>query len=294
MISKSDHQSWYIRRLSPSWRLLLPALVLVVGFFLPARVGGFMDNQFIFFPERELIITPAGVGLPFREVFFPAEDGVLLHGWLVPGEPGKPLVLFFHGNAGNISHRVENLELLHRLGVSVFIVSYRGYGRSEGRASEEGTYRDARGALNWLRSDGWETSQMVYFGRSLGAAVAVQLALEAPPAGLILETPFTSIAAMGRHHNPILYLLLGWTLNARYDSLAKIEHIRAPLLIFQGDRDTIAPEEMARRLFAQANEPKTFFLIPGAGHNDTYVKGGARYWKEWERFLDELFPAGKK
>jgi uncharacterized protein len=273
---------------SPSWRLLLPGLVLMAGFFLPGKAGGVMEHQFIFFPDPELILTPADAGLPFREVRFAATDGTSLHGWLVPGNPDQPLVLFFHGNAGNISHRVDNLARLHRLGVSVFIFDYRGYGHSEGRASEEGTYADARGALKWLQKEGWPASKLIYFGRSLGAAVAVQLALEAPPAGLVLETPFTSIAAMGRHHNPILYLLLGWTLNARYDNLSKIDAIKAPLLIFQGDRDTIVPENMARRLFQRANEPKTFHLIRGAGHNDTYERGGAAYWQRWRDFLDAV------
>jgi uncharacterized protein len=273
---------------SPSWRLLLPGLVLMVGFFLPGKAGGVMEHRFIFFPDQQLILTPADLRLPFREVRFSAADGVALHGWLIPGAADQPLVLFFHGNAGNISHRVENLALLHRLGLSVFIFDYRGYGLSEGQASEAGTYADARGALHWLQGEGWPPERTIYFGRSLGAAVAVQLALEAPPAGLVLETPFTSIAAMGRQHNPILYLLLGWTLNARYDSLSKIADIKVPLLVFQGDRDDIVPEKMARTLFERANEPKTFHLIRGAGHNDTYERGGAAYWERWRQFVDAV------
>jgi fermentation-respiration switch protein FrsA (DUF1100 family) len=238
---------------------------------------------------RELVATPADVGLRYEEVFFPAADGVRLHGWLVPGLPGRPLVLFCHGNAGNISHRVENLRLFReRLGVSVFIFDYRGYGRSEGHATEEGTYADARGALAWLRGRGWEPARIVYFGRSLGAAVAVQLALEAPPAGLVLETPFPSVPAMGRHHYSLLYWLLGWALAARYDVEARIGRLHVPLLVFQGDRDTIVPERMARDLFARAREPKTFHLIRGAGHNDTLRHGEADYWAAWRRFLESL------
>jgi fermentation-respiration switch protein FrsA (DUF1100 family) len=132
---------------------------------------------------------------------------------------------------------------------------------------------------------------MIYFGRSLGAAVAVQLALEQPPAGLILETPFPSIAAMGRHHNPILYLALGWLLDARYDNLAKIGRIHTPLLLFQGNRDSIVPATMARQLFDRANEPKTWHLIPGADHNNTYEVGGSDYWAAWSEFLRQVVPA---
>lgn len=263
----------------------LPLWLLLAALAFPARSQGAMEHRYIYFPERQLVATPELFDLPYEDVTFPAADGVPLHGWYIPGEHGSPLVLFCHGNAGNISHRLDNLRLFRRLGVSVFIFDYRGYGRSAGRASESGTYDDARGALAWLAQRGWEPSRMLYFGRSLGAAVAVQLALETPPAGLVLESPFPSVAAMGWHHSPLLYLLLGWALDARYDSLEKIDRIRVPLLVFQGERDTIVPEKMARRLFARANEPKTFHLIPRAGHNDTYEAGGAAYWDTWRRFL---------
>ncbi|WP_432822889.1 alpha/beta hydrolase [Trichloromonas sp.] len=267
-------------------------LLLMLGglAFAPGSESA-MEHRFIFFPERPLVATPALYDLAYEEVHFPAGDGTALHGWYLPGEPGKPLVLFCHGNAGNISHRLDNLRLLHRLGVSVFIFDYRGYGKSAGKASEEGTYSDARGARAWLQARGWPPERIVYFGRSLGASVALQLAVEHPPAGLVLETPFTSIAAMGRHHNPILYFALGWLLDARYDNLAKIVNIRTPLLIFQGDRDNIVPESMARNLFEAANEPKTWHLIPGADHNDTYDSGGEDYWSAWSTFLRKLAPA---
>lgn len=270
---------------------ILFCLLLAVGILLPGRSQAAMEHTFLYFPLSELVATPADLGLPYEEVRFPAADGVRLHGWYVPGEPGKPLILFCHGNAGNISHRVENLYLFRReLGVSVFIFDYRGYGRSEGTASEEGTYADARGALEWLEKRGWKPERTIYFGRSLGAGVAVQMGLEKAPAALVLETPFPSVAAMGRHHYPFLYLLLGWTVRARYDNLEKIARIRAPLLIFQGDRDLIVPEKMARRLFERANGPKTFHVIPGAGHNDTFDVGGSGYWDGWRRFLWEVFP----
>jgi fermentation-respiration switch protein FrsA (DUF1100 family) len=257
----------------------------------PQTGFGAMEQHFIYFPGRELVATPAAAGLVYEEVHFRAADGLALHGWYLPGEPGRPLILFCHGNAGNISHRIENLRLFRRLGLAVFIFDYRGYGRSAGRASEAGTYSDARGALAWLRQRGWPREQLVYFGRSLGAGVAVQLALEAPPAALVLETPFPSIAAMGWHHNPVLYLLLGWLLDARYDSFNKIGRVQVPLLLFQGDRDSIVPETMARRLFQRANEPKTFHLIRGAGHNDTFEVGGEAYWRQWREFLERQVPA---
>lgn len=279
--------------LTPAAARRLFTLLLLGAALLSPRTGfAAMEHHFLFFPDRQLVATPASAGLAYEEAWFVADDGVKLHGWYVPGEPGRPLILFCHGNAGNISHRIDNLLLLlRRLGLSVLIFDYRGYGRSEGRTSEEGTYSDARGAWRWLQQRGWQPQQLIFFGRSLGAGVAVQLALEAPPAALVLETPFPSIAAMGWHHNPILYLLLGWLLDARYDSFNKIGRIHVPLLLFQGDRDTIVPEKMARRLFERANEPKTYYRIEGADHNDTLDVGGARYWQQWRMFLDRNFPS---
>jgi len=269
----------------------LKTLPLLLGtLLLPVPVSAALEQMFLYFPDSELVMTPADLGLESQEVFFSAADGTELHGWFLPGETGQPLVVFCHGNAGNISHRVDNLRLLRQLGVSVFIFDYRGYGKSQGKASEEGTYSDLRGALTWLNEKGWTAKRMIYFGRSVGAGVALQLALEQPPAGLVLESPFTSIKAMGRHHYPLLWLLAGWAFEARYDNLTKIGQLKAPLLIFHGDRDQIVPWQMGNELFERASSAKQFYSIPGAGHNDTYDVGGAAYWQQWQKFLQQHFP----
>jgi len=269
---------------------MLLCLGLTAGLLAPGRAAAALERQFVFFPDRTLYATPALLGLPFEEVRFAAADGVRLHGWYVPGEAGRPLVLFCHGNAGNISHRLESLRHLHALGLAVLLFDYRGYGLSEGSPSEEGTYADARGALAWLRQRGWEPARTIYAGESLGAAVALQLSLEAPPAALVLEAPFPSVAAMGWHHYPLLYPLFGWLLSARYDSAEKIGRLRAPLLIIQGGADDIVPPAMARRLFNAAGEPKTLRLIPGAGHNDLTVADAAAYLSAWRELLIATFP----
>lgn len=262
---------------------------LLAAFILILLSGCAMDDTFIFFPTRELVMTPHSVGLPYDEVNFTAADGTGLHGWFVPGQPGAPVILFFHGNAGNISHRVDNLRLFHQhLGASVFIIDYRGYGKSTGKTSEDGTYADARGALSWLHANGWRNDRIIYFGRSLGAAVATQLATEETPAGLVLESPFTSIAAMGRRHNPILYLLFGWLIQSNYDTLAGIDRINSPLLLFQGTKDTIVPPVMAEQLFARAGQPKILHMIEGAGHNDTLSHQRDKYWRAWHDFIEKL------
>jgi fermentation-respiration switch protein FrsA (DUF1100 family) len=269
---------------------LLRSLPLLVGaMLLPTPVCAALEQMFLYFPERSLVTTPASAGLEYEDVTFSAQDGTRLHGWYLPGEPGKPVLVFCHGNAGNISHRVDNLRLLRQLGLAVFIISYRGYGRSEGTPSEEGTYSDMRGALAWLKDRGWSADRMIYFGRSVGAGVALQLALEQPPGGLILESPFTSIQAMGQLHYPLLWALAGWALDARYDNLKKIDRLTSPLLVFHGERDEIVPQQMGKALFDSAPQPKSFYSITGAGHNDTYVAGGAPYWRRWREFLDQNF-----
>ena len=269
---------------------ILKTLPFLFGsLLLPSPVCAALEHIFLYFPDSELVMTPAVMQLEFEDVFFAAADGTKLHGWYLPGEAESPLVLFCHGNAGNISHRVDNLHWLHELGLSVFIFDYRGYGQSEGTASEEGTYSDLRGALRWLQDRGWTSERMIYFGRSLGAGVALQLSLEEPPAGLVLESPFTSIKAMGQHHYPLLWLLAGWALNVRYDNLTKIAQLKAPLLILHGERDQIVPLLMGQELFELARQPKYFYSIPRAGHNDTYDVGGRGYWQQWRTFVDRTF-----
>ncbi len=265
-------------------RLIAYPLLLLGLWFLAPRM---LEKQFIFFPTRDISMTPADLGLAYEHVHFSAADGTALRGWLVRGQPSAPVVLFCMGNYGNMSHRVGNLTGFHRLGLNVFIFDYRGYGQSSGRISEAGTYMDVRGAVDWLAEQGWSPQQTIYFGRSLGAAVALQAAIENPAAGVVLETPFTSIAAMGRTHYPLLYLLLGWLVDARYDNLEKISALKSSLLILHGDRDRICPPEMAQQLFDQAPHPKRLFWIPGADHNNTLERGGEAYWEVWRDFLAE-------
>lgn len=243
-------------------------------------------ERFIYYPEAHLEATPAHVGLDFEDVSFAAEDGVGLHGWYVPGRRGETLV-WFHGNAGNISHRLDNLRHLHELvGVDVLIFDYRGYGKSEGTPSEAGLYSDARGALRYLRGRGdVDAARIVYFGRSLGSAVAIDLAASEPPFGLILETPFTSVREMATR---ILPGPLTAIVPSIFDNLAKIPSIAAPKLFIHGDRDELVPYEQGRSLYDAAQPPKGFFTVRGAGHNDTYVVGGERYFRQIEKFLDGL------
>jgi len=265
-------------------RTLFAALAIMTLSIAALRMN--LIERFIFFPESEIAATPGSLSLEYEDVWFSASDGVALHGWWVPGSRPET-ILWFHGNAGNISHRVDNLRLLHdHVGVNVFLFDYRQYGRSQGKASEEGLYADARGALAYLRSRGdLAQERIVYFGRSLGSAVAVDLAATNSPRGLILETPFASIRAMARR---LLPGPLSAVVPAGFDNLAKIPGIHCPKLFIHGDSDEIVPYEQGRLLFEAASPPKSFFTIRGAGHNDTYIVAGSRYFARMRDFLDGL------
>ena len=239
-----------------------------------------IEARFIYFPSRTLDADPSSVGLAFRDVRFTADDGVQLHGWLIPGRTPTTL-LYSHGNAGNIGRRVSIARLLvDQLGVGVFLYDYRGYGQSEGAPSEAGLVSDALGARAALLREGVAEDDIVDFGRSLGAAVTVDLALAHPPRAVVLEAPFASARAMAATVLPGA----GWLMKTRWDSLAKIGRLRAPLLVMHGDADEVIPYTQGRAVFAAAPEPKTFFTIRGGRHYDMNV-GWSEYWAAWRTFL---------
>jgi fermentation-respiration switch protein FrsA (DUF1100 family) len=249
------------------------------------------ETRFIYFPSRAHEVTPKELGLAFEDLTLTTEDGVRLHAWFLPVPKARWTVLVSHGNAGNICHRLDRALLLQaRLGASVLLYDYRGYGRSEGSPDEAGTYRDARAACHWLVRNGkTRTDRLVLFGESLGSAMALDLALSEPAAALVLESPFTSVPDMAR--TTIFYPLAPFV-RTRYDNLGKIGRLRLPLLVLHGDRDSIVPFALGRRIFEAAPDPKRFYAIPGADHNDTYIAGGDAYWKTLASFLEGLPEAG--
>ena len=243
----------------------------------------YSEKGIVFFPDPDLVGTPADFGLSYEDVFFEAADGVALHGWWVP-QAGAPVLVWFHGNAGNISHRLENIKLLHDLvGVQVFIFDYREYGRSQGRISREGTFLDAAAAYRYVTATrGVPAGEIVLFGRSLGTALATDLAIQKPCRSLILESAFTNSSDMAKMLAPFLF---DWRPKVPYDNLGKIDKVKVPVFIIHGSDDEIIPVDMARRLFAAANSPKDLYIIPGAHHNDTYVVGGKTYFEKLKSFI---------
>jgi uncharacterized protein len=266
------------------------ARTAAAGFFILTLVGlagCYVEEQFIFFPSGEITQTPHRYGLSFDDVYFKTEDGVTLNGWFVPYPGASTTLLWFHGNGGNIGHRSEQLKLLHdKLKIHVLIFDYRGYGRSEGKPSEDGTYKDGIAALAHLRSrKEVHPEQIVFFGQSLGAAVAMEIAVRESCLALILEAPFTSIRDMARIALP--FLPIGPFLRTKYDNLDKIKKLRAPILVLHGDRDEIVPFDQGKQIFAAAPGPKAFYAIPGSGHNDTYIAGGEAYFQSLKEFIEK-------
>ncbi len=246
-------------------------------------------ESMIFFPVRGVAVTPEQLGIAGEEIFFTAEDGVRIHAFYLPAPGAHRALLFLHGNAGNASHRLPNAAELVQLECSVLVIDYRGYGLSEGRATEAGVYADARAGLDHLiEQRGFPESRVIVFGRSLGGAVAVDLAQERKLAGVILESTLPSIADVVS--NGPAGALLGALAGRRFESASKIGRIRAPLLYFHGDRDEVIRYELGRRLFDVAPEPKAFETIHGAGHNDLTQVGGRRYFERIREFLEDVAP----
>lgn len=223
-------------------------------------------------------------GLPLEDVWFQAADGAKLFGWYVEAAADRPVILWCHGNAGNVINRLDNLRYLYKMRLSVFLFDYRGYGKSQGIwPSEQGLYRDAIGAYDYLtRVRMIRPERIVIFGRSLGAAVAVELAVQKPAAGLILESPFPSIEAVARFYYG--GLPVHWLIGAEFRLIDRLPQLSLPKLIIHGDQDDIIPIEMGRQVFEAARPPKSFFLVPGADHNNTYHVGGAAYFQRVAEF----------
>ncbi len=245
-----------------------------------------LDHLFVYHPEPWVERDWAKAsGLPLEDVWFEAADGARLFGWYVESRQTPAVMLWCHGNAGNIIHRLQNLvELMRVVGLSVFLFDYRGYGRSQGRPSEEGLYRDALAAYRFLvTAKGVAPKRLVLFGRSLGAAVAGEVAARQPAAGLILESAFPSIEAVAKAHYG--GLPVHWLLGADYRVLDRLPYLTLPKLIVHGDRDEIVPLALGRQVFEAAREPKQFYLVTGADHNDVPFVGGRPYFLALKAFI---------
>jgi fermentation-respiration switch protein FrsA (DUF1100 family) len=244
------------------------------------------EERLVYFPTRELGARPDAVGLTYQDVRFQAGDGTRLHGWWLPAQPARAVVLLCHGNGGNISDRLAAYHFLHGLGLSVLAFDYRGYGRSSGRPTEEGTYRDARAAWAHLVNErGVPPERILIYGRSLGGAVAVELAAGVRPRAVILDATFTSLPELGARLYP--WLPVRQLSRIRYDSAARIRDVTAPKLFLHSLRDDVVPYALGLRLYRQARPPKTL-ARHRTGHDDEGRFQEDAYIEAWQRFLGEL------
>lgn len=225
----------------------------------------------VFYPEvdHEVVATPRQAGLAYEDIHLKTSDGIDLHGWYIPAPQPRGTVLFLHGNAGNISHRLDSIEMFHRLGYNTLIFDYRGYGNSSGTPTEQGTYRDAEAAWRYLTEQRHiPFCRIVLFGESLGGAVAAWLAARQKPAALVIASGFTSVPDLAQHIYPFLPVRL--LARIRYDTRKYLQSVTAPVLIAHSPEDDIIPFEHGRALFAAANLPKQFLELAG-GHNDGFI-----------------------
>ncbi len=268
---------------------VLVVLIAVVFLFLYLR---YIERRSLYIPFREIDETPASAGLSFQDLYLNAVDGVSLNAWFIPAkdtprmpEEGRLTLFYLHGNGGNLSHRIGKVAFFHELGMNVFIIDYRGYGKSTGVPSEEGLYVDARCGYEYLINTlKVPAEDIVVFGESLGAAVAIQLASEVKLRALILEGAFTSVAEMSRRVYPLLPTVY---LRTRYDSVSKINNITAPKFFIHSRNDEVVPYDMGLRLFKESQEPKTFFEIHG-GHNEAFFSWQNQIREKIIRFLDTI------
>lgn len=244
-----------------------------------------LEQRFLYYPDRiPLDAPPPRWAGDAREVWMTASDGVRIHGLWWPEPAGRPVVLFFHGNAQEVYSWSLVREDFAPLDCRLLLVDYRGYGKSEGRPDEQGLYADGRASLEWLAGEGVPAGETVIFGKSLGGAVACEVARGLNIAGLVLESTFTSLAAVARNLFPFAPLYAPHALT--YDSLNKLPEITCPALVIHGDMDMLIPFEEGEALFEAAGEPKELFVVSGAGHNDVSMVAGEAYGRRLREWLD--------
>ncbi len=223
-------------------------------------------------------------GLTLEEVWLPVDDEVTVFGWFVDAGTTTPVLLWCHGNAGNISYRLENMRLLFQRGISIFIFDYRGYGQSTGQPTEEGFYQDALVSYDYLiHQRKISPERLIIFGRSLGSGVAGEVTVQRPTSGLIVEGAFPSIQAMADHH--YFGLPARWVMDAEFNLMKKVQALKVPLLVMHGEQDAVVPMFLGKQVYDAAPDPKKWYVVSQAGHNDVPFVGGEAYFREIDMFL---------
>jgi len=275
------------------WEKRMVLLVHIIAVLVIAYVGlgltlFFMQSTFMYRPLREVAYTPEDIGIEFENVTLETADGVKLNAWYIPAKDAVMTILFCHGNGGNMMHRLDSINLFNKLGLNCLIFDYRGYGQSEGKTTEQGTYTDALAAYKWLtQTRNVPAEEIIVFGRSLGGSIAANLASQVKASSLVIESCFTSYVDMSKKLYP--YMPVRWFARFKYDTIGDMKKVRSPVMIIHSRNDEMIPFEFGLELYDAAAEPKEFVEIAGS-HNDGFLVSGEIYtgaWKKWIKFLSE-------
>ncbi len=274
------------------WSGMISTAVVITGIYLVLLLAMMLfQSKMIYFPSNYIHSTPSDAGMNFEDVYFQTSDSVKLHGWFIPAGDARATVLFFHGNAGNISDRLESVRIFHELGLNTFIFDYRGYGKSGGQTTEKGTYLDSEAALDYLLTrEDVIGRKIILFGRSLGGSIAAWLARERSPDAVILESAFTSMNDVAAKHYPFVPVRLLSRFD--YNTRDYIREVKCPALVIHSRGDELIPFEHGEKLFETAREPKEFLEMTGS-HNDGFFLTGQKYVSGLDSFISSIIDREK-
>jgi len=263
------------------FRVILTSLIVVVVFVLYIR---FLEKNTLFLPIAEIVATPKEMDLPYEDIYFSTIDKVRLNGWLVKSSKSSNTVLFIHGNAGNIGDRLAKIAMFHEMGLNVFIFDYRGFGKSEGKPSEQGIYYDALAAYDYLVSrEDVNNKRIIIYGVSMGGTAAVEVAWRRKAQPLILDSTFSSAADMAKRIFPLAPSFL---LSVKLDNIGKIPHVLGPKLFIHSQGDEVIPFALGKKLFDAAPGPKHFLEIEG-DHNGAFLESPQEFKAGIIAFLEK-------
>lgn len=264
------------------YKFILFSVLIVVLIFIYVK---YIESRSIFLPTRELEFNPGYINLAFEDIYIKTDDGLKINGWFIPANNPKYTVIFFHGNGGNIGHRLEKISLLNKIGINNFIIDYRGYGRSQGKPSEAGLYLDAKAAYDYLINvRKINPENIILYGESIGTAVVIDLAAKVKVKAVILEGGFTSGKEMARN---VFSLIPNFLFSDKFNSLKKINRVKAAKLFLHSRNDEIVPLILARKLFDYASKPKSFVELIGS-HNTAFLDSQEKYISSIASFIGQL------
>ncbi|MEN8263981.1 MAG: alpha/beta hydrolase [Nitrospirota bacterium] len=260
-------------------------LIIIAALLLLFLFIRFLEYKSTYYPFTSIEYTPRDIGLDYEDLTFTTKDGTRISGWFIPSESSRAVIIFCHGNGGNISYRLEKIMMLNRLNLDVLIFDYRGFGMSEGRPSENGFYLDTEAVYEYMVNDRKVSPRSIIgYGESLGGAVIIDLASKQKLGGIIVESSFTSVPDMAKKVAPFIP---GFVYKSRFDALSKIKDIDLPKLIFHSVNDEVVPFEHGERLFNNAGEPKKFVKMQG-DHNDAFLVSKDLFMTEIDLFIGRL------